>query len=68
MNRNLVGSTYMCMEGCFIKFPQSRMKGERHRLSFAMLGDSDLIFGIRVYNDELLIWKFTFRSGPMNFG
>ena len=30
MNRNLVGSTY----GRFcIKFPQSRMKGERHRLS-----------------------------------
>jgi hypothetical protein len=30
MNRNLVGSTYgkLC-----IKFPQSRMKGERHRLS-----------------------------------
>ena len=28
MNRNLVGSTYgrLC-----IKFPQSRMKGERHR-------------------------------------
>ena len=30
MNRNLMGSTY----GRFcIKFPQSRMKGERHRLS-----------------------------------
>jgi hypothetical protein len=30
MNRNLVGSTY----GRFcIKFPQSRMKGEQHRLS-----------------------------------
>jgi hypothetical protein len=30
MNRNLVGSTY----GRFcIKFPRSRMKGERHRLS-----------------------------------
>jgi hypothetical protein len=30
MNRNLVGSTY----GRFcIKFPQSRMKGERHRFS-----------------------------------
>ena len=30
MNRNLVGSTY----GRFcIKFPQNRMKGERHRLS-----------------------------------
>jgi hypothetical protein len=30
MNQNLVGSTYgrLC-----IKFPQSRMKGERHRLS-----------------------------------
>ena len=30
MNRNLVGNTYgrVC-----IKFPQSRMKGERHRLS-----------------------------------
>jgi hypothetical protein len=30
MNRNLVGSTYgrLC-----IKFSQSRMKGERHRLS-----------------------------------
>jgi len=26
-----------------------------------------LIFGIRVYNDELQI-KFTFRSGPMIFG
>jgi hypothetical protein len=30
MNRNLVGSTYGRF---FIKFPQSRMKGERHRLS-----------------------------------
>ena len=33
MNRNLVGSIYMYMFGRFcIKFPQSRMKGERHRL------------------------------------
>jgi hypothetical protein len=32
-----------------------------------MLGDIDLIFGRRVYNDELQI-KFTFRSGPMIFG
>jgi hypothetical protein len=32
MNRNLVGS--ICMYGRFcIKFPQSRMKGKRHRLS-----------------------------------
>ena len=30
MNRNLVGSTY---ERFCIKLPQSRMKGERHRLS-----------------------------------
>ena len=30
MNWNLVGSTY---ERFCIKFPQSRMKGERHRLS-----------------------------------
>jgi hypothetical protein len=29
-----------------------------------MLGDIELIFGIRVYNDEL----HTFRSGPMIFG
>ena len=34
---------------------------------FAMLGDIDLIFGIWAYNDELQI-KFTFRSGPKNFG
>jgi hypothetical protein len=32
-----------------------------------MLGDTDLIFGIQVYNDELHI-KFTFRSGSMIFG
>ena len=32
MNRNLVGSIYMCGRFC-IKFPQSRIKGERHRLS-----------------------------------
>jgi hypothetical protein len=32
MNRNLVGSIYMYGRSC-IKFPQSRMKGERHRLS-----------------------------------
>ena len=32
MNRNLVGSIYMYGRFC-IKFPQSRMKGERHRLS-----------------------------------
>jgi hypothetical protein len=30
MNRNLVGSTYGRF---YIKFPQSRMKGERYRLS-----------------------------------
>jgi hypothetical protein len=30
-----------------------------------MLGDIDLIFGIRVYNDELQI---KFHSGPMIFG
>jgi hypothetical protein len=30
-------------------------------------GDIDLIFGIRVYNDELQI-KFTCRSGSMIFG
>ena len=30
MNRNLVESTYGWF---FIRFPQSRMKGERHRLS-----------------------------------
>jgi hypothetical protein len=30
MNRNLVGSTYWRFS---IKLPQSRMKGERHRLS-----------------------------------
>jgi hypothetical protein len=32
MNRNLVGNIYMYGRFC-IKFPQSRMKGERHRLS-----------------------------------
>ena len=32
MNRNLVGSIYMYGRFC-IKFPQSRMKDERHRLS-----------------------------------
>jgi len=32
MNRNLVGSIYMYGRLC-IKFPQSRMKGERHRHS-----------------------------------
>jgi hypothetical protein len=32
MNQNLVGSIYMYEKFC-IKFPQSRMKGERHRLS-----------------------------------
>ena len=32
MNWNLVGSIYMYGRLC-IKFPQSRMKGERHRLS-----------------------------------
>ena len=32
MNRNFVGSIYMYGRFC-IKFPQSRMKGERHRLS-----------------------------------
>ena len=32
MNRKLVGSIYMFGRFC-IKFPQSRMKGERHRLS-----------------------------------
>ena len=32
MNRNLVGSIYMYGRFC-IKFPQSRMKGERHRFS-----------------------------------
>ena len=32
MNRNLVGSIYMHGRFC-IKFPQSRMKGERHRLT-----------------------------------
>jgi hypothetical protein len=32
MNGNLVGSIYMYGRFC-IKFPQSRMKGERHRLS-----------------------------------
>jgi hypothetical protein len=32
MNRNLIGSIYMYGRLC-IKFPQSRMKGERHRLS-----------------------------------
>ena len=30
MNRNLVGSIYMYGR-LFIKFPRSRMKGERHR-------------------------------------
>ena len=32
-----------------------------------MLGDIDLMFGIRLYNDELQI-KFTFCSGSMIFG
>jgi hypothetical protein len=31
MNRNLAGNIYMYGRFC-IKFPQSRMKGERHRL------------------------------------
>ena len=43
MNRYLVASTY----GRFcIKFPQSRMKGERHRLSWA----SSLYWGFMVFN------------------
>jgi hypothetical protein len=36
MNRNLVGSIYMYGKFC-IKFPQSRMKGERHRLSVLLI-------------------------------
>ena len=36
-------------------------------LFFAMLWDIDMIFGIRVYNDELQI-EFTFRSSSMIFG
>jgi hypothetical protein len=32
MNRNLVGSIYMYGRFC-IKFPQSTMKGERHKRS-----------------------------------
>jgi hypothetical protein len=32
-----------------------------------MLEDIELIFGIRVYNNELQI-KLTFRSGPVIFG
>ena len=35
MNRNLVGSIYMYGRLC-IKFPQSRMKGERHRLNLQL--------------------------------
>ena len=35
MNRNLVGSIYMYGRFC-IKFLQSRMKGERHRLSWIL--------------------------------
>ena len=34
MNRNLVGSTYGRF---YIKIPQNRMKGERHRLSGSTL-------------------------------
>ena len=36
MNWNLVGSIYMYGRLC-IKFPQSRMEGERHRLRFCKL-------------------------------
>jgi hypothetical protein len=32
-----------------------------------MIWDIDLIFGMRVYNDELQI-KLTFRAGPIIFG
>jgi hypothetical protein len=35
-------------------------------LSFAMLWDIDLIFGMWVYSYKLQI-EFTFRSGPMIF-
>ena len=60
------------MEGSVLSFLKAEWKvsdtGSAHwASSFAMLGDSDLIFGIWVYNDELQI-KFTFRSGPMIFG
>ena len=47
MNRNLVGSTY----GRFcVKFPQSRMKGERHRLSPQSLVEAFLSQEVRNVN------------------
>ena len=54
MNRYLVGSTY----GRFcIKFPQSRMKGERHRLS-SVLSLQFSSLRVRIYK------VFTLRSSP----
>ena len=51
MNRNLVGSIYMYGRFC-IKFPQSRMKGERHRLS-----PPSLQFFVAVWEiQQHLIW------------
>ena len=43
MNRNLVGSIYMYERFC-IKFPQSRMKGEQHRLSGSSCDSQYVIF------------------------
>jgi hypothetical protein len=43
MNRNLVGSIYMYGRFC-IKFPQSRMKGERHPLVILTLQCLDNCF------------------------
>jgi hypothetical protein len=51
MNRNLVGSTY----GRFcIKFPQSRMKGERHRLSLPFIMQAMLRNELK----WLTLWKY----------
>ena len=57
MNRNLVGSIYMYGRFC-IKFPQSRMKGERHRLS-----PLSLCQGL-----ELGLWCLTQFSGVSFIG
>ena len=65
MSRNLVGSIYMYGRFC-IKFPQSRMKGERHRLSplnlqlsypLKLLGQLEAIF-----TDKKFVRSLTTKS------
>ena len=54
MNRNLVGSIYMYMYGRFcIKFPQSRMKGER--LSLQLCTVLILLFDRHRYTVPILV-------------